>query len=71
MDRYESQKLIAYMRERVLPLSDPRSLGKSLKGPKLGKYWRYRCGSYRIIANIIDQDLVVMVVRVGNRKDVY
>jgi len=59
------------MDERVAVLADPRSLGKNLKGPKMGEYWRYRVGYIRVICNIVDGQLTVLVVEIGNRREVY
>ena len=58
------------MDQRVPPVEDVRSLGKALRGP-LGEFWRYRVGEYRIICELLDQQLRVLVVRVGGRKDIY
>jgi mRNA interferase RelE/StbE len=58
------------MDQRVAPVEDARSLGKALRGP-LGEFWRYRVGEYRIICELLDQQLRVLVVRVGGRKDIY
>jgi mRNA interferase RelE/StbE len=58
------------MDERVATKDDPRALGKALKGP-LGDLWRYRVGDYRVICDIQDKVLTVLVLRVGNRRDVY
>lgn len=54
-----------------MPLDDPRSIGEALKGSKLGAFWKYRVGDYRIIARIEDDALRILVVRIGHRKDVY
>lgn len=51
-------------------LDDPRGQGRPLKGDKKG-LWRYRFGSYRVICDLQDEVLTVLVVRVGHRKDVY
>ena len=59
------------MDERVAVLADPRSLGKNLKGPKMGEYWRYRVGDIRVICNISDGQMTVLVIEIGNRRDVY
>jgi len=57
--------------ERGLPLlEDPRSLGESLKG-RFREYWNYRVGDYRIVVDIQDDVLRVLVVQIGNRKEVY
>jgi mRNA interferase RelE/StbE len=50
---------------------NPRSIGEALKGSKLGAFWKYRVGDYRIIASIEDDVLRVLVVRIGHRGEVY
>ena len=70
LDRADARRIIDYMDQRVAPLKDARTLGKALRGP-LGEFWRYRLGDYRIICDVHDEKLRVLVVRVGNRKDVY
>ena len=60
-----------FLRNRIVKLDDPRSLGKSLKGSKFEDLWRYRVGDYRIITHIEDDILTILVVTIGNRKDVY
>lgn len=52
-------------------LDDPRSIGEALRGSKLGEFWKYRVGDYRIVSSIEDNSVRIIVVRVGNRKDVY
>ena len=59
------------MRERLLVLKDPRPIGQALKGSELGDLWKYRVGDIRIIASIEDKRLTVLVLRFGNRKEVY
>jgi mRNA interferase RelE/StbE len=59
------------MGSRVAKLENPRSIGQALAGSKLGDYWKYRVGDYRVIADIQDGKLIVMVVRVGNRREAY
>jgi mRNA interferase RelE/StbE len=71
MDRPTAQRLIKYLEERVIALDDPRKMGKALRGSKWGDCWRYRCGDYRIVVRLLDDDVVVMVMRVGHRKNVY
>ena len=70
LDRADARRIIDYMDQRVAPLKDARTLGKALRGP-LGEFWRYRLGDYRIICDVHDEKLRVLVVSVGNRKDVY
>jgi mRNA interferase RelE/StbE len=54
----------------VLAIEDPRKLGKPLKGDK-GDLWRYRIGDYRAICKIEAERLVVLVLEVGHRREVY
>ena len=56
--------------KRIQPLEDPRQLGKPLTG-QLGELWRYRVGNYRLIASIEDDEIRVLVVRIGHRSKVY
>ena len=62
LDKQTALRLLDYMDERVAVLSDPRSLGKNLKGPKMGEYWRYRVGDVRVICNILDGQMTVLVI---------
>lgn len=71
LDPAVSRRLAQFLRERLAPLKDPRSLGAALKGDELGQFWKYRVGDYRIIAEIIDRDIRIVVVRVGHRREVY
>lgn len=71
LDGPVARKITNYMRDRISTSKDPRSLGKALRGSTWGDCWRYRCGDYRIIVDILDQEVVVNVLRVGNRKNVY
>jgi len=58
------------MDERVAVLENPRQLGKALKGP-LGEFWCYRVGDYRILCDIQDRLVTILVVEIGNRREVY
>lgn len=64
------QRILSYFRTRVLTAENPRQLGKALTGDKVG-LWRYRIGDYRAICNIEDDRLIVVVLAVGHRRDVY
>jgi len=70
LDKPSARRILDYMDQRIAPLEDVRTLGKALRGP-LGEFWRYRVGEYRIICKLHDKELRVLVVRIGNRKDVY
>ncbi|MDZ7831804.1 MAG: type II toxin-antitoxin system RelE/ParE family toxin [Desulfobacterales bacterium] len=68
LDRAEAKRIIAFLRERVAPA--PKAVGGRLKG-QLREYRRYRVGDYRVLAVIKNERLLVLVVRVGHRKNVY
>jgi len=69
LDKPIAKRILAYLKERVS--EDPRMLGAALRGPKLGEFWKYRVGDYRIICRIEDGRLCVLVVRIGSRREVY
>ena len=71
LDRQVARRLIDFLRNRVLNLRDPRSIGQALRGSTLGEFWKYRVGDFRIIASIQDDRMIVLVLRVGNRGDIY
>jgi mRNA interferase RelE/StbE len=71
LDKQIARRITAFLRERVAKLEDPRSIGEALKGSKLGEFWKYRVGDYRIISTIEDGALRILVVRIGNRREVY
>lgn len=71
IDQQTARRILAFLHGRVAQLDDPRSIGEALKGSKLGAFWKYRVGDYRIIASIEDGALRILVVRIGNRKEVY
>ncbi len=70
LDKATARRILDFMDDRVAPSEDPRKTGKALKGP-LGELWRYRVGDYRIICDIQDGMLTVLVLQVGNRREVY
>ncbi|MUO81570.1 type II toxin-antitoxin system mRNA interferase toxin, RelE/StbE family [Agrobacterium vitis] len=71
LDPQTRKRLRDFLEQRLLEAEDPRQIGKALKGSQLGEYWRYRVGDYRVICDIQDQRLVVLVVEIGHRSDVY
>jgi mRNA interferase RelE/StbE len=66
-----ARRILRFLADRIAPHDDPRSLGEALKGAKWGDFWTYRVGDYRIIADFQDGLLTVLVVRIGNRREVY
>lgn len=71
LDKQVARRITSFLRERVAVLDDPRSIGEALKGSRLGEFWKYRVGNYRIISSIEDGALLILVVRIGNRREVY
>lgn len=70
LDRQAQQEILRYFRERIATDEDPRRFGKPLSRDLAG-LWRYRVRTYRMICYIEDDKLVVLVLRVGHRKDIY
>jgi mRNA interferase RelE/StbE len=71
LDPQIAKRILLFLHERIASLEDPRTVGEALKGSQLGSYWKYRVGDYRIISRIEDQVLCVIVVKIGNRREVY
>ena len=69
LDRVAQTSLLRFLRERIQDADNPRQLGKPLHGDK-GGLWRYRIGDYRLICDIQDEKITVLVLRVGHRKDI-
>jgi mRNA interferase RelE/StbE len=71
LDQQQGKRILKFLHERVAKLEDPRSIGKALHGSRLGEFWKYRVGDYRLICKIEDDRLIVLVLRIGHRKEVY
>ncbi|HEU5351772.1 MAG TPA: type II toxin-antitoxin system RelE/ParE family toxin [Terracidiphilus sp.] len=71
LDRQAARRIVRFLAERLAKMDDPRALGEALKGSELGKFWKYRVGDYRVIAHIEDRLVRILVVRIGNRREVY
>jgi mRNA interferase RelE/StbE len=65
-----SQRILRFLRDRVEGETDPFRIAKALSGDKQGLF-RFRVGDYRIIAELRKDELVVLVIKVGHRKDIY
>jgi len=66
-----ARRITGFLRERVSLLDDPRSLGHALKGSELGDFWRYRAWDCRIVCEIQDRALRILVIQIGNRREIY
>lgn len=70
LDRQVQRRIVRFLRDRVGSLENPRQLGKPLSGPER-TLWRYRVGDWRIVADLRDRELIVLVVRLGHRSTIY
>jgi mRNA interferase RelE/StbE len=70
LHRNAQKAILRFLRQRVASAEDPRQWGKPLRGEKRG-LWRYRVSDYRLICDIQDEIITVVVIEVGHRKDVY
>jgi len=71
LDPQMARRILTFLHGRVAVLDDPRSIGEALKGSRLGEFWKYRVGDYRIISSIENDALRVLVLKIGNRREVY
>ncbi|MBB1248149.1 type II toxin-antitoxin system RelE/ParE family toxin [Rhizobium sp. G21] len=71
LDRLQSRRIITFLYRRLALLDDPRSIGEALKGKRFLGMWKYRVGDYRLIARIRDQQITIVILRVGHRSQVY
>jgi mRNA interferase RelE/StbE len=71
LDKAVANRIAKFLRERLAKLENPRSIGEALKGERWGTLWKYRVGDYRLIASIEDQRLMILVVTIGHRRQVY
>ena len=71
MDRQAAKRILRFLHDRVAMLEDPRSIGEALKGSRFGEFWKYRVGDYRVISHIKDDALLLLVVKIGHRREVY
>ena len=71
LDPQIARRILKFLHERVARLENPRSIGEALRGSKLGEFWKYRVGDYRLICSIEDKRILILVLRVGHRREVY
>jgi mRNA interferase RelE/StbE len=70
LDKPVARRISRFLYERIGKLDDPRQLGERLQGT-LSEFWRYRVGDYRIICSLEHERLVVLVLRIGHRREIY
>lgn len=71
LDRQDARRILKFLSERIATRDDPRSIGSALKGTQPGELWRYRVGDHRVVCEIQDEALVVLVIRIGHRREIY
>lgn len=71
LDPPQLKRILKFLNERLAPLENPRSIGQALRGSELGEFWKYRVGDYRLICKIEDQRLLILVLHIGHRREVY
>ncbi len=70
LDKSVVKRILNFLYNRLQTTNDPKQLAKPLKG-NLSGYWRYRVGSYRIICDIQDDKLLILVLVINHRKEIY
>jgi mRNA interferase RelE/StbE len=65
------KQIVKFMRQRISSLDNPRRTGEAMKGSRFAGLWRYRSGDYRILCEIQDKKITILVVSVGHRREVY
>lgn len=70
LDKHISALIIGWLEKNIEGTENPRSHGKNLIENRVGE-WRYRVGDYRIICEIKDDEVIVLVLEVGHRKEIY
>jgi mRNA interferase RelE/StbE len=71
LDKSVRERVKKFIFDRLPRYEDPRCIGEALKGTRWGDLWRYRVGDYRVMARIEDDQIIVIVVRIGHRREVY
>jgi len=71
LDKQTARRILDFMDQRIASQEDPRSTGKTLTGPLLGAYWRYRVGDCPVICDLQDSVLCILGIEIGNRKEIY
>ena len=70
LDKKVAKLILAWIRKNLEGCTDPRQHGKSLTANRSG-HWRYRVGDYRLIANIQDDKIVILILEIGHRRNIY
>ncbi len=71
LDPQQARRILKFLFDRVAHLDNPRSIGEALKGSRFDTLWKYRVGDFRIITSLEDDVARILVVKIGDRKEVY
>lgn len=71
LDPKQAKRILRFLFERLAHLDNPRSIGEALKGSRFNTLWKYRVGDYRIISSIEDDVASILVIKIGDRKEIY
>jgi len=71
LDPQHARRILKFLNDRIAGSNDPRTVGQALQGAKLGEFWKYRVGDYRLICKIVDERLIVIVLRIRHRREIY
>jgi mRNA interferase RelE/StbE len=70
LDKPIQKRIAAFLLERIQAAENPRASGKALQG-NLSGLWRYRVGDYRLLCRVEDEELIVLVIEIGHRREIY
>jgi len=70
LDKSVARRILKFLYQRVGHLDDPRTIGEKLHGT-LSEFWKYRVGDYRLICSLENERFVVLVLRIGHRREIY
>ncbi|MFC3900677.1 type II toxin-antitoxin system RelE family toxin [Aliicoccus persicus] len=70
IDSNQQKIIISWIEKNLINTNDPKQHGKALKG-NLKDYWKYRVGNYRILADIDDKQIKIIIFNIGHRKNIY
>jgi mRNA interferase RelE/StbE len=71
LDPQHRQRILKFLSMRIAGEENPRRIGQGLQGARFGEFWKYRVGDYRLICKIEDDQVLVLVLQVGHRREVY
>jgi len=71
LDPQHTRRILKFLSSRLSKLDNPRSIGQALQGERFGEFWKYRVGDYRLICKIEHERIVILVLQIGHRREIY